>query len=128
MKVLNKVLGATVLAFGLSAGAASAAEVTITEVDYGSVVIQTADVVLNHSQAGTFSMNVSENHVSINAEDSNGRKFRCTMNGAVTYSKPNILEKVTNMAATVSAGDRVQFEVQKNVLPQVCHVKKILRF
>ncbi|MEQ2351962.1 hypothetical protein [Pseudoalteromonas piscicida] len=123
MKVLNKVLGATVLALGVSAGSASAAEVKITE-----VVIQTAEVVLNHSQAGTFSMNVSENHLTVNAQDSNGRKFRCVMNGTVSYSDPTILERVTNIAATISEGDRVQFEVQKNVLPQVCHVKKMLSF
>lgn len=123
MKVLNKVLGATVLALGVSAGSASAAEVKITE-----VVIQTADVVLNHSQAGTFSMNVSENHLTVNAQDSNGRKFRCVMNGTSSYSDPAILERVTNIAATISEGDRVQIEVQKNVLPQVCHVKKMLSF
>ncbi|CAM4308129.1 MULTISPECIES: hypothetical protein [Pseudoalteromonas] len=128
MKVLNKVFGATVLALGVSAGSASAAEVKITEVDYGSVVIQTADVVLNHSQAGTFSMNVSENHLTVNAQDSNGRKFRCVMNGTSSYSDPAILERVTNIAATISEGDRVQIEVQKNVLPQVCHVKKMLSF
>ncbi|MCF6434026.1 hypothetical protein [Pseudoalteromonas sp. MMG022] len=129
MKALNKILGIAALALGVSANTASAAEVTISEVNYGNgVIVETADVILNYSQAGTFTMNVSENHLTVNAVDSNGRRFSCVMNGVVTYDKPNILEKVTNIAATIREGDRVQFQKQKNVLPQVCHVKKMLKF
>ncbi|KID55136.1 hypothetical protein JF50_25375 [Pseudoalteromonas luteoviolacea] len=129
MKLLNKALGATVLVLGMSANLASAAQVTISEHNYGGgIIVETLDAVLDDSQAGSFSMTVSENHFTVSATDSNGRRFSCRMNGIVTYDKPNLLEKVTNIASAFSAGDRVQIETQKGVLPQTCHVKKLLNF
>ncbi|MDK1288621.1 hypothetical protein [Pseudoalteromonas umbrosa] len=129
MKYLNKALAASALLLGMSANLASAAQVTITEQNYGGgIIIEKLDAVLDDSQAGTFSMTVSENHFTVSATDSNGRRFSCRMNGIVTYDKPDLLEKVTNIASAFSAGDRVQVETQKGVLPQKCHVKKVLNF
>ncbi|MCF2856658.1 hypothetical protein L1286_04205 [Pseudoalteromonas sp. SMS1] len=129
MNILKSALGVSVLALGLSANLATAAQVTITEQNYGGgVIIERADVILDHSQGGTFTLTVSENHLSINATDSNGRRFRCSMNGIVSYDPQNLLEKVTNIASTISENDRVQIEVQKGALPQKCHIKKLLSF
>ncbi|MBQ4837690.1 MULTISPECIES: hypothetical protein [Pseudoalteromonas] len=128
MKVITKFLGASVLALGMSANLASAAEVTISEQNYGSVTIDTAEIVVNHSQSGTFSMNVSANHLSVTATDSNGRQFRCFMSNVVTYDEPDTLEKVVNIASAISEGDRVKIEMQRGVLPQKCFVTKVLDF